>query len=828
MINFIKQHKIAFIIFCVSLAFHLLVFGLMMFHYGPGSFYFDNDGQSLAGNNDVQYYVLIARNFVDHQVYSSFIDAPFQSTAYKTPLLPFYFVPFIYLFGFSSIWLAMLILNIILSFIPVVSYLLAKLFVSQRKALIVGLIIALEPLLVFMSNFVGGDALLVLLFLTSLYNLILFWQQDKKKNLYYSALFLGLAAMAKPVATYLAILFIILVLFKLFFKKDQFKKLVAPLIIFIIIFIAIIFPWLFRNYLVFGVWDFSAVVSHNFYAYYTDSIPLENEEDVYYSPEDRDPTRSLKYQRQLLNIAFDRIKAQPVVYFKNHLLGTARSFFASDFQSFYYYGYEKLLPFNYNPAHDVNLSQEVLRGNYIGVLKFVFSSENFGYLSRYIIFSLFYLLVIYGWWKAFRKDKKTFVIFSFFLLFIFYFVFGPGPYVDPKYRLPILPLLFIIFFYGLSKNKIKSGNNQRIVIASDIFPPDIGGPATYSKKLAEELISRGWQVKLICYSDKKQDDKAIRIIRSKIKGWHHFKYFWRLFFLSFGKDVIYAMGPVSAGLPAMWVAKILNKKFVVKVVGDYAWEQARNLKVTDIGIDDFQNQKFDGKIEKLKKIESQVCQSADKVITPSNYLKNIVMGWGVPEEKVQVIYNAFSGEFKNEINKKENQIVSVGRLVPWKGFDTLIDAFSELLDDSHNFELVIYGEGPQENKLKEKINELQLNNRINIIAVPHNILINALRESTIFILNTGYEGLPHTILEAMSAGVPVITTNVCGNPEVITDNENGLLVEYNNKEQLKQAILKLYNDQELRQKFINNSKEVLKKFKYEDMISNTEKLLREI
>ena len=77
--------------------------------------------------------------------------------------------------------------------------------------------------------------------------------------------------------------------------------------------------------------------------------------------------------------------------------------------------------------------------------------------------------------------------------------------------------------------------------------------------------------------------------------WHYFKYFCRLFFLSINFDTIYAMGPVSAGYPASRVAKFLGKKFVVKVVGDYAWEQARNLKLSKLEIDDFQQEKLVGK-----------------------------------------------------------------------------------------------------------------------------------------------------------------------------------------------------------------------------------------
>ncbi len=454
MTKFLKKHKISLIIFSVALFFHLFIFGSLIVNYGPGSFYLDNDGKSLTGN-DAQYYILIAKNLVEHQAYSSFIDPPFQPTAYRTPLMPFYFVPFIYLFGFGSIWLGVLILDIILSLTPVIAYLLAKLFLSKRSAVIVGLLVALEPALALCANDVRPDALLVLLLLLTLYYLILFWQKGKRQNLYYSAIFLGLSALAKPIAVYLIVPFIIFILSRLIFEKIEFKKLVISLGLLVIIFLAIIFPWLLRNYLVFGTWGFASIISHGLYGYYTEDFKLANEPEIQYSPEDRDPTQNFKYQKQKINIALARIKAQPVAYFKSHLLGMIRNLFVSDLPTFYYSGHQKLLPFEYNPINDTNLTKEILGGNYKNVLSFIFKPKNFVYLFRHLFFALFYLVIFLAWLKSFKKDKKIFIIFSLFLLLTFYFIFCSASYIDSRYRQPVLPLLSILFFFGLGQKEEK-------------------------------------------------------------------------------------------------------------------------------------------------------------------------------------------------------------------------------------------------------------------------------------------------------------------------------------------------------------------------------------
>lgn len=363
---------------------------------------------------------------------------------------------------------------------------------------------------------------------------------------------------------------------------------------------------------------------------------------------------------------------------------------------------------------------------------------------------------------------------------------------------------------------------MKIVIAAGIYPPDIGGPATYSQIIAREFVKQGTDVSVICYSDKKHGDnedfKIVRILR-KNKLFRYLLYFWNLLKLAKNCDVIYAQGPLAAGLPTMWARRILRKKFVIKIVGDYAWEQGVNqFGVKDL-IEEFsarggpaclagrqasggQKRKYPWQVELIRKIQKKVCKSADSIIVPSEFLKRIVKGWGVDEDKIKVVYNAFAGV--ENIEPKElngDVIISAGRPEPWKGFDTLNEIMPDLLRENPEFRLII------------------------ATKLPHNELMAHFKASTMFVLNSGYEGLPHIILEAMACGLPVIATNVGGNPEVVRDGYNGLLVEYNNKEQLKKAILKLWRDKELQKKFIENGYKTLEKFTLEKMVDETIKIL---
>jgi glycosyltransferase involved in cell wall biosynthesis len=352
---------------------------------------------------------------------------------------------------------------------------------------------------------------------------------------------------------------------------------------------------------------------------------------------------------------------------------------------------------------------------------------------------------------------------------------------------------------------------KKILIATGIFPPDIGGPATYSKLLLEELPKRDFDVQVVTYGEAQSNDpfNLKRISRRQPKGIRHCIYFWHVGRLGKKSDIIFAQDPVSSGLPAMLASYFRKKKFVIKIVGDYAWEQG----VQRFGVrelpDEFQGRRYGARIAILRWIQRRVARMADKVIVPSEYLKRMVVGWGVTPERISVIPNAVTPiqslgsreQARKELNICGNILVSVGRLVPWKGFDTLIRVVSDIIQEFPDLKLYIVGDGPEMKNLQQLAHNLHLKGAIIFTgALPKDQLISYLRASDLFVLNTGYEGLSHQIREALSIGLPVITTDVGGNPEIINNEVNGLLVSYNNHKELKQAISKVLTDKGLQQR----------------------------
>ncbi|KKT52729.1 MAG: Glycosyltransferase, partial [Candidatus Yanofskybacteria bacterium GW2011_GWF1_44_227] len=233
----------------------------------------------------------------------------------------------------------------------------------------------------------------------------------------------------------------------------------------------------------------------------------------------------------------------------------------------------------------------------------------------------------------------------------------------------------------------------------------------------------------------------------------------------------------------------------------------------------------------------KICENANAVIVPSEYLSGVVKGWGVYGEKIRVVYNGTDfkpldiarEEARKKIGIAGNVIVSIGRLVPWKGFKMLIKIMPKLFEVGQFFRLVIIGDGPEKKVLESMVKNMGLDRKVFVVgAKTKDELALYLAASDVFVLNTGYEGFSHQILEVMAAGVPVITTAVGGNKEIINQGENGFMVRYNDEFNLIEAIKTLHNMPELKEKFIEEGKKTVAEFSLERMYGETVTLIEEV
>jgi len=328
---------------------------------------------------------------------------------------------------------------------------------------------------------------------------------------------------------------------------------------------------------------------------------------------------------------------------------------------------------------------------------------------------------------------------------------------------------------------------MNILLATPLYPPEIGGPATYARLLKDSLPRLGHKVSILPF----------RRVSWLPAGIRHIAFFLLVLVKGIDKDVIFAQDVFSVGLPALFAAKILRKPFVVRVPGDFAWEQSRQRFGVKDGIEQFQNKKYGKKVEFYKRVERYIVNHADTVITPSSYFARLVGGW-MKNEKPETIYNGINTDeiekFYNPSKKKNFSIVSAGRLVPWKGFDALI----KLVSNNPSWKLTIIGNGPEKEKLHNLAKDLQVGDKVKFIeSLPQRELWEKINEHSVFVLNSSFESFSYQVVEAMALSMPVVATEGCNLEEIISDGKNGFLVPVNDNEKLEGVLRRIESDENL-------------------------------
>ena len=345
---------------------------------------------------------------------------------------------------------------------------------------------------------------------------------------------------------------------------------------------------------------------------------------------------------------------------------------------------------------------------------------------------------------------------------------------------------------------------MRVLVTVGIFPPDIGGPATFVPKIAKYFQDElNYEIEILTLSDNKNsninDDFSVkRIDRNLPIIYRWLKTIFTIYKLGKNKDLIFVNG---LGTETTIANIFLKKKIIRKIVGDPVWERAYSKAKISESFDEFQVKNYGFSISLQKKVRSFSIKKSDIVVTPSKHLKNFILNLGF-KNKIEIINNGvfIPEENTNIFTNDQINITIVSRLVSHKNIEKIIRAISDLNDPL--IYLNIIGDGPELNQL-QKIS-LESNNKDNIIfhgKLNRDDIDNIFLKSDIYIQASNYEGLPHSLLEAMSYGIPVLCTPVGECKEILGNEDRGYILDLPvSKNNIKSKISQIIGEKDIANK----------------------------
>lgn len=368
-----------------------------------------------------------------------------------------------------------------------------------------------------------------------------------------------------------------------------------------------------------------------------------------------------------------------------------------------------------------------------------------------------------------------------------------------------------------------------VLLVTNIFPPQIGGPATFIDRLGHSLAGRGHDVSVVCSSETRDISDAQRpftVQRVSVASRERYEVLVRLrLALEMARHRLVFVNGLERYVAQ--VNRALRRRYVLKIVGDTVWETARNRGLTALSIDEFQvdarsQRQFAADIE----MRNGWVSAARHVVVPSEYLRRLVEGWGVASDRITVVRNGTDGTPAVAAGRRTAaqrlRALFVGRLTNWKGVETLLLAAREL----PMVELEIAGDGPEWPHLVELSAQLGLGDRVVFSGrLPADGVRRAMGHAHVLVLTSLYEGLSHTLLEAMAAGVPCIVSARGGNEEVVCHGRNGLVVPPQDVAQLVEALCSLASDEGLRARLASGAKDTARAFDLAETVARTERVL---
>ena len=232
----------------------------------------------------------------------------------------------------------------------------------------------------------------------------------------------------------------------------------------------------------------------------------------------------------------------------------------------------------------------------------------------------------------------------------------------------------------------------------------------------------------------------------------------------------------------------------------------------------------------LPTVAKWTLQYSDAVICYTPEMVKEMGDWGIPTKNVRVIHNGVNVEVFKPLkkNKRDYDIIWVGRYVPGKGVGYLLEIVRELRKDFKDLKVLMIGNGPLKESIEKKAKEMDLMNNIKFLEkISNDELPSYYNNCKLFVLTSLEEGVPRTILEAMACGTPIVCTNLPQLQKLI--DGCGILVEKKNILGFVDAISTIFQDQRLSEEFAQNGRRKIKEnYSWDDTVTQTLSLYKEM
>jgi len=377
------------------------------------------------------------------------------------------------------------------------------------------------------------------------------------------------------------------------------------------------------------------------------------------------------------------------------------------------------------------------------------------------------------------------------------------------------------------------GSAVNVLVVSGIWPPDVGGPASHAPEVARFLHARGWGVDVVTTADAAPAPEGFPVhwvTRRLPPGPRHLAGAALVGRRARRAGVVYTTGTFGRSAAGATAAR---RPYVVKLTADPAFERARRRGYVPGDLGAFQRGGGGAASWLLRRARDLEARGAAHVFTPSAFLRDLAIGWGVRPERVSVLPNpapalpelAPREELRERYGVDGPLLAFAGRITAQKSLHVALEALAEIGDAT----LLVAGSGDEVASLRARAAELGLDGRVRFLgAQPRDRVLELFRAADAAILSSAWENFPHTVVEALAAGTPVIATDVGGVREAVEDGVNGLLVPPGDSVAFAAAVRRYLDDDGLRRRLRESAQPSVERFSPEAVLGELEAVLRRV